>query len=313
MKKLLVLAAALMLLPICLNAQTYEGDAGFFFMFEFAGVNVVKGETFCDYPAPTNFGFTTASPCKETDTFCVTTSDLFGWVQSGGVGEIVNGECFLLDAGSYFPGWEICITVPCDATIGQINTWTAVMEYCDDAVNCVEDSGDCLDPNVYGGIGRYSTISMTLEVVESPPALFILQDTVYVVEQGQSAAYVPFSICNGDPCAAATDYGYAITSFGHIGAPVNNSGTLLAIGGGLCGDVYGIVDAGEAEVCDYDTLTIIAWDDATGLVYDTCVQIVHIVEPVPVPLFTTPVVTILVLAMILAAAVIMKRTAVSKA
>jgi hypothetical protein len=60
-------------------------------------------------------------------------------------------------------------------------------------------------------------------------------------------------------------------------------------------------------------LTIIAWDAATGTVYDTCVQVVHVVEPVPVPLFTTPVVTILVLAMILAAAVIMKRTAISKA
>ena len=40
---------------------------------------------------------------------------------------------------------------------------------------------------------------------------------------------------------------------------------------------------------------------------------IHVVEPVPVPLFSTPVVTILVLAMILAAAVIMKRTAINKA
>jgi hypothetical protein len=48
-------------------------------------------------------------------------------------------------------------------------------------------------------------------------------------------------------------------------------------------------------------------------VYDTCVQIIHIVEPEPVPLFTVPVVTILVLALILAAAVFMRRRAVSRA
>ncbi|MCU0639576.1 MAG: hypothetical protein MUF59_06885, partial [Candidatus Krumholzibacteria bacterium] len=96
-------------------------------------------------------------------------------------------------------------------------------------------------------------------------------------------------------------------------AALNTTGTVTGVLGGLCADVYGIVDAGDANVCDYDTLTIIAWDAATGTVYDTCVQVVHVVEPVPVPLFTTPVVTILVLAMILAAAVIMKRTAISKA
>ena len=187
------------------------------------------------------------------------------------------------------------------------------MAYCDNAGNPVPGSGDCLNPNVYGGVGRYSTVSMTLEVVESPPALLILQDELYFVEQGATAAYVPFSICNGDPCAPATDYGYSITSLGIIGAPLNITGSLTGILGGLCGDVYGIMDAGDALVCDYDTLTIIAWDAATGTVYDTCVQVVHVVEPVPVPLFTTPVVTILVLAMILAAAVIMKRTAISKA
>jgi hypothetical protein len=80
------------------------------------------------------------------------------------------------------------------------------------------------------------------------------------------------------------------------------------VDGGACVDVYGIIDGGTANVCDYDELTIIVWDDATGTVYDTCVQLIHVVTPVPVPLFTAPIVTILVLVMILAAAVIMKRT-----
>jgi hypothetical protein len=67
-------------------------------------------------------------------------------------------------------------------------------------------------------------------------------------------------------------------------------------------------------VCTYDTLTIIVWSLAGPTIwYDTCVQRVHVVTPVPVPLFTVPVVTILVLALILAAAVFMRRRAVSRA
>ena len=55
---------------------------------------------------------------------------------------------------------------------------------------------------------------------------------------------------------------------------------------------------------------IIAW---AGDTYDTCVQLIHIVDPVPVPLFSAPVVTILVLAMLLTAAVLMRRRAANKA
>ncbi len=315
MKKLLMLAAAFMLLPVLANAQTMEGDPGFFFGFEFSEADVILGEVYCDYPAPTNFGFL-GGLCPGEDTFCVTTSDDLDWVQTGGVTSsgvfIANGECFILGPGYWYSGWELCIAVPCDASVDDVNVWTAVMSYCNDAGECVPESGDCEDPNVYSG-NHYSTISITLTVVESPPALFVLQDSLYFVEQGAAAAYVPFSICNGDPCAPATDYEYAITSNGTIGAPIDTTGSALGILGGLCGDVYAVIDAGAAALEDEDILTIVAWDAATGTVYDTCVQIVQIVEPVPVPLFTTPVVTILVLAMILAAAVIMKRTAASKA
>jgi hypothetical protein len=46
---------------------------------------------------------------------------------------------------------------------------------------------------------------------------------------------------------------------------------------------------------------------------DTCVQVIHVVEPSSVPLFTVPVVTILVLALILAVAIFMRRRAVNRA
>ena len=280
-----------------------DGDPAFYWGFEYTAVNVIKGETYCDVIAAANFGATGYSTCvgADLDTFFVGASDILGWTLSGDL-----DECFLVETFTYATV-EVCITVPCDAIVDQVNTLTAVMEYCDDALNPVLGSGDCVDPNMLGGDPYYSTTSMTFTVIESPPALMILQDELYFVEQGASAAYVPFSICNGDACAPAMNYNYSITSLGHIGAPLNINGSLTGIPGGECGDVYGIIDAGLSNVCDYDTLTIIAWDEATGTVYDTCVQIVHVIEPVPVPLFTTPVVTILVLAMILAAAVIMRK------
>lgn len=311
MKKLLFVAAAIMLLAGSVSAADIirDGDPGFFVGFTPGPHYVVKGETWYDEIAPANFGFVTGALCPLADTFCHHYTDLLGWAIVST--EAPEGECYELGAGSYF--WcDVSVTVPCDASIGATNTITAMMVYCDVEGVCQPDSADCED-SYYSGVLRPNVISVDLEVVESPPALYILQDTLYFVEQGQTAAYIPFSICNGDPCAPATDYGYTITSLGLVGAALNITDVATGVLGGTCADVYGIVDAGAADICDYDTLTIIAWDDATGTVYDTCVQVIHIVEPVPVPLFTTPVVTILVLAMILAAAVIMKRTAVSKA
>ena len=82
--------------------------------------------------------------------------------------------------------------------------------------------------------------------------------------------------------------------------------------GGECAAVYGIVDAGTAAVCTFDELTIIVWDEATGTVYDTCVQEIHVVEPIPVPIFTAPVIVLLVLAMITAAAIVLRRSVANR-
>ena len=309
MKKLVLLAVALMLIPgVLLSADiTRDGDPAFFVGFV-PTADVIKGENYCDYIAPTNFGFVSVT-CPLVDSFCVHYTELLGWAVTA---DFAEGEAFEVGPGSYY--WdEVCIAVPCDAVVGSTNTLTALMAYTDIDGVCQPDSADCESPNVYSGDDYWNVTSVVLTVVESPPALYILQDTLYYVEQGAVAAYIPFSICNGDPCAPATVYGYNVTSLGLVGPALNVTALTGGVVGGTCEDIYGIVDAGLADVCDYDTLTIIAWDDATGTVYDTCVQVIHVVEPVPVPLFTTPVVTILVLAMILAAAVIMKRTAISKA
>ena len=295
--------------PIDQGSECFkEGDPAFYVDFGETARDVIAGETVCWTVGPCNFGFVSAT-CPDTDTFCVDVEETQNWIVTG---DPPLRACNVLDPG-YLWWQDICVTVPCDVSVCDYDTVTAVMSYCDAAGFCAADCGDCEDPNFYGGDPYYSTITVVLHVVESPPALYILQDSLYLVEQGQTAAYIPFSICNGDACADATVYGYSITSTGTVGGGFPQTGTTDPIPGGECLDIYGVVDAGAASICDYETLTIIAWDDLTGTVYDTCVQLIHVVEPVPVPLFTTPVVTILVLAMILAAAVFMRKHAINRA
>lgn len=319
MKKLMLVALVVILLPAVASAQGIkQGDPGFYFNFPGGTINVIAGETWCDHLYAANF-YWASTLCSTglIDTFAVVTSDVQGWPITNLFGDDTDAEgvCVILDdnEGVWYFEVGVCITVPCEALVGDLNTFTCQMAYCDEGV-AAPDSGDCEDPNIRSGpVECYSTITQDFEVVASPPALYILQDTLYYVEQGQTAAYIPFSVCNGDACAPPTDYDFVITSLGNVGAALNQTGTASAVAGGTCSDVYGIVDAGTALVCTFDTLTIVVWDAGVGSIYDTCVQAIHVVEPVPVPLFTAPVVTILVLAMILAAAVIMKRHAVSKA
>ena len=153
--------------------------------------------------------------------------------------------------------------------------------------------------------------TLIFHVVAAPPALFVMQDSLFEITFGQTAAYVPFDVCNGDPCAPPTLYGYSITAAG-VNIPGAQSGSDISVNGGECEPVYWIGDAGATPPCTYETLTIIVWTTAPPIVYDTCVQLVHVIERKSVPLFTAPVVTILVLAMILSAAVLMRRRAVSK-
>jgi len=325
MKKLILLALVVMLLPAM--AQGYDlkqGDPAFYFDFDGGTIELIRGETWCFSAYAMNYGWASTLCPGTYDTFAVVSGELLGWpltnefaaFEQGTVGEDAEGTCYIINDDGVDPWYfvtDVCLTVPCEAAIDDVNTLTLQMAYCDDQMVAQPDSGDCENPNIHAEVDRWSLISQDFVVVESPPALYILQDSLYYVEQGQTSAYIPFAICNGDPCAPATTYNYVITSLGATGLPaINQPGSLPGVVGGECGNVYGIVDAGEGIVCTFDELTIIAWDES-GSVYDTCVQLIHVVEPVPVPLFTAPVVTILVLAMILAAAVIMKRHAVSKA
>jgi hypothetical protein len=314
MKKL-ALVLMLLLVPGIVYAQPcciYDGDPAFYVDFGEDTRDMIAGETYCWTVGPTNFGFVSAI-CPATDTFCMHAWDDAGWVITAAP---PLGTCYLLDPG-YLWWQDVCITAPCDAVPCDNNTLYIEMFCCDETLTCRIDCPEtCEDPNWYGGNPYYSTDQVLIHIVPSPPALYIEQDSVYYIEQGQVAAYVPFTICNGDPCAPPTAYNYEIDCTPIVGdiclTDFPQTGTTTPIPGGECEDVYGVVDASGASIDDKAELEIIAWD-LTGAVYDTCVQLVHVIEPVPVPLFTTPVVTILVLAMILAAAVIMRRRAVSRA
>ncbi len=281
-----------------------EGDPGFFYGFPSTVQDIYAGQTLCYEVAPTNFGFV-STLCPDPDTFCVHAVSQQGWPITGPDLDV----CFILDPG-YLTGIDVCITAPCDVSICDYDTIYAWNAYCDVNGLCAPDCGDCEDPNWYDGNPYYAIDTLYLHVIASPPALYIVQDSLYEVSFGQTAAYVPFDICNGDPCAPPTSYGYAIASTGAI--PGAQQGASVLVTGGECEQVYWIGNAGATPPCTNEELTIIAWTLVEPVAYDTCIQLVHVIERKSVPLFTAPVVTILVLAMILSAAVFMRRRAVNK-
>jgi len=318
MKKLVFLAFALLFVAGSVYAQcSLEGDAMIRYgwgqldglPFNQPGpdyINVVPGQTVAYYLGLANIGYTPTT-CLATDTFCLDMTDTQGWTI---VCDPAEGSALIYDNG-YAYGQDISISVPCEATVGTVNMVIAHECYINLAGVCDPTCGDCVDPNIRPttGVPYYNADTLYMTVVVAPPALGVYQDSIYYVEQGQTQAYIPFTIANQDECAPPTLFYYNIVSLGHIGSAINTSGSVT-VNGGEQEDVFGILDAGTAEICTLDTLTIIAW---SGAAYDTCVQLVHVISPVTVPLFTTPVVTILVLALVLAAAVFMRRRAVSRA
>lgn len=310
MFKKLFLLAAILVFASAANAQVgcenvyRQGDAGFFWCFDNATEDIFAGQTLCWTVAPANFGFVSTT-CPDADTFCVHATSTQGWTVSGADLDI----CFTQDPGTYVT-LDICVTAPCEVEICDYDTIYAYHAFCDDTLGCRPECDDC-EENWYGGIPRYNIDTLILHVVAAPPALYIVQDSLYEISFGQTAAYVPFDICNGDPCAPPTLYGYTITdAVGTI--PGAQQGSNVLVAGGECEPVYWIGDAGATPPCTMAELTIIAWTTTPPIVYDTCVLLVHVIERKSVPLFTAPVVTILVLAMILSAAVVMRRRAVSK-
>jgi len=328
-KLIVILALALLLVPGIVSAQTkgcgWDGDPALRYGWNYLDglpyfqpgadvADIYAGGSITRQVGCYNAAATWLPPgCKLADTLCAHVTDKLGWTIAG---DPALDDPVLLPGPGYIWYQDITITAPCGVSVCDYDTVIVQVAYYNTFLGaCDPACGDCKDPNVRpaDGLNYFSKDTLVIHVIESPPALGVFQDTLTLVDRGQTQAFIPFSICNQDNCAPSTTYGYNIKSKGHVGAAINTTGSV-AIVGGDCKDVYGVIDAGAASLCQHDTLKIIVWT-TTGspIVYDTCVQVIHVIEPRPVPLFTVPVVTILVLALILAAAVFMRRRAVSRA
>jgi hypothetical protein len=314
-------ALALLLMPAVVFAQppgcAWEGDPCIRYGFgqydklpynqpgnDFA--NLYPGGTLTYILAPYNATPYNTVGCTALDTLCFHAVSLQGWDIAC---DPPMGELQELPAGGYIWYQEISITAPCDANIGDKDTIIASCAYANTAGVCAPECGDCQDPNIRPatGVKYYNADTLIVTIVAAPAAVVVLQDTLTIVESGQSQAYVPFSICNPDNCAPLTEFICNIRSLGHVGPAINTTDTVM-VDGGACKDVFGVIDANFTPACTYDTLTIMVWSAAEPIVYDTCVQVVHVVEGCfCVPVFTPAVAAILVLALILAAAIFMRR------
>ena len=305
MKKLVLLALAMILLvPNLVNAQCtpigtgleWYGDP---YVLPAGNIPIFAGQTL-EWASAEAGGCVVLCISSATDEYCgsMVLDSETGWIYGQDF-----GTCWFMEEAEGCWYWYFDVTAPLDAVVGTINTCHLISTYCNDG------TGE-LDPAC-----ATDTMIVYFEVVKPPVEIEIFQDTLTEVDMGVTAAYIPFQICNGDPSADPRDYDWRITSLGTVGPAINQSGTLLGVPPGDCDWVYGIINASAASVDDVDELTIIGFFNASGPggIYDTCVQAILIVEPVPVPLFTRPVVTIMVLAMILAAAVVMKRRAANVA
>lgn len=302
MKKLALLALAVLLVPSMLNATCYPADGwewyGDPYVMPEGNIPIFGGQTLVweDLAMCLNYNGITYAASMITDTE--------GWT----FGEDANVCYEVEDDGTWSCWyWYFSATAPLEVTIGTIDTVYMVAVMCDDVTNEVDAS--CVIP------GPLDTMIAYFEVVAPPKAIEIFQDTFTNVDEGVSSAYIRFELCNGDPAADPRDYEYSITSLGLIGDALDIADEVLGVPAGECATVYAIVDASIALDCDYDTLTIIGFFDETGPggIYDTCVQVLHVITPLDVPLFTTPVITVMVLAMILAAAVILRKRVTSNA
>jgi len=326
MKKLVCLLALMLLLaPTFVYAApagcTWEGDPSFRYGWNYRdglpynqpgpdAITMYAGQSKTKQLGPYNSAPSwLPAGCKALDTLCAEFISANGWTMT------YNPPLGPQELGSSYLWYQnVTITAPCNVALGHVERIIARCNYVNNAGVCDSLCGDCNDPNIRpaDGLKYYSADTLYITVVAAPPGLGILQEDTTLVEQGQTQAYIVFGLCNTDPCAPPTRIDYSIVSTGNVGPPPYTWTGFVTPPGGECRDAFATVDAGEAATCTYDRLTIIAWMGVPP-VYDTCVQVIHVIEPRNVPLFTVPVVTILVLALILAAAVFMRRRAVSRA
>jgi hypothetical protein len=135
----------------------------------------------------------------------------------------------------------------------------------------------------------------------------IQQDTLTYVDTGVPSAYIPFYVCNPD-IESIREYSWNITSLGYVGDAIDQSGSGTVPSGGYI-KTYGVIDASLAVEGDTDTLTIIGYTEISGPggSYDTCIQVVRIIEPIGSPTISPRIMVILILSLLTAAALVMRK------
>jgi len=290
------LLLVILLLPAMASAQEPCPTADN--LFWHPGYLPASGDTL--YPGET-WSYDSFAICYNsggTDTagyICIEILDTKGWIA-----EKTGEGVWSLPGASCYGFWDASVTFSCDAVSGETDTVYFVVALADTNFDC---RTDCAPNDTFA-----------LEVYfDTPPdlrELVVLQDSITYVDQGQTAAYIPFQLCydNPDICAASVDVAYTLTSKGHVGPAINITDTVT-VAPGDCETVFGVIDAGAASICDYDTLNISAYVISDPSLTDDCVQIIHVVEPLPVPFLTAPFIAVFVLALVLAAAVFLRKRA----
>jgi hypothetical protein len=196
---------------------------------------------------------------------------------------------------------------------GSIYYVVGTVAYSDASNQCRPDAGDVNNPNIRPSDGRlfYSYDTLVVLVQSVAPSVQIVRDTFVVIERGMQQAYVPFDIFIPDASAAPREFAYRVTSRGRIGPALDQTGAAM-VGGGPGVRMYSVLDASVSPICDFDTLTIRVWSTGAPFVGDTVDQVVHVLEPVSAPIFKLPVVAILTLALILIAALFLRKQALAR-
>ncbi|MBU8920688.1 MAG: T9SS type A sorting domain-containing protein [Bacteroidales bacterium] len=250
-----------------------HGDFAFYATFSPSWVQGYPGQTVNDLVRPANFAVLSSTPCNDEDSISVHGYDSQGW---NIVGDPSFGTGLTLGPG-YTYIQNVDITIPCEAVPGTIDTVCLYTTYFDDGASLGEHV-DCTDPNWYHDTPYWSMDTLIIEVVENPRPLHIAEQSTIEIPAGQRPVSVRFDIFNDDLCDSPCDFTYIVESEGLVGQAIHQTGTVDDVDHGNAGMTFAVLDTRYADICDYDSLTMIAWKTSDPTKRDTFVQVVHVTE-----------------------------------
>ncbi|MBU8920687.1 MAG: T9SS type A sorting domain-containing protein [Bacteroidales bacterium] len=256
------------------TTQIERGDFGFYNTFFPSWVQGYPGQTISQSVRPANFATLVTTPCNGPDSVSVHAYDSQGWSMTG---DPAFGAGTFLGAGDLSFQW-INVTIPCWASPGMIDTVFIYTTYFEDGQSLGEHV-DCTDPNWFLDDPYWSSDTLIIEVAELTQPFHIVEQPTVDIPVGQRPVSVKFEIINDDPCCGSPyGYIYTIESEGYIGESIDQYGVIAAVCGEETGITFAVLDTRYADICDYDSLTMIAMYMGDLSKRDTFVQVVHATE-----------------------------------